>query len=259
MEQAFVDRIVVVHGSRGVVLVRLVERDKEYIDLLVRQPFDTFPHIFRRHVVHCNQNLISGIGAMQIQRTIKAKRDRLIDEVNALQIERHKRIQFVHHDRAVREQLHVGLRSMGTPVCRLLKYGDVEHLQHALFKIGKRSRKFTGEARKNIRQELNPAPGIHGNQLAERLCQNAFGRLGKIVADACICTETGEGELAVDRTRVEVIVVDEILQGRGKAAVLCEGFDTRNQTGTVAEGAANIRQNDFGSLLFQLDIAALRQ
>ena len=148
---------------------------------------------------------------------------------------------------------------MGTPVCRLLKYGDVEHLQHALFKIGKRSRKFTGEARKNIRQELNPAPGIHGNQLAERLCQNAFGRLGKIVADACICAETGEGELAVDRTRVEVIVADEILQGKGKAAVLCESFDTRNQTGTVAEGAANIRQNDFGSLLFQLDIAALRQ
>ena len=82
MKQAFVDRIVVVHGSRGVVLVRLVERDKEYIDLLVRQPFDTFPHIFRRHVVHCNQNLISGIGAMQVQRTIKAKRDRLIDKVN---------------------------------------------------------------------------------------------------------------------------------------------------------------------------------
>ena len=44
-----------------------------------------------------------------------------------------------------------------------------------------------------------------------------------------------------------------------KAAVLCEGFDTRNQTDTVAEGAADIRQNDFGSLLFQLDIAALRQ
>ena len=38
----------------------------------------------------------------------------------------------------------------------------------------------------------------------------------------------------------------------------CEGFDTRDQTGTVTEGAANIRQNDFGSLLFQLDIAALR-
>ena len=105
---------------------------------------------------------------MQIQRTIKAKRDRLIDEVNALQIERQKRIQFVHHYRAVREQLHVGLRSMGTPVCRFLKYGDVKHLQHAFFKIGKRSRKFTGEARKNIRQELNPAPGIHGNRLNAR-------------------------------------------------------------------------------------------
>ena len=63
----------------------------------------------------------------------------------------------------------------------------------------------------------------------------------------CICTETGEREFTVDRPRVEVIVADEILQGKGKAAVLCEGFDTRNQTGTVTEGAANIRQNDFGS------------
>ena len=112
---------------------------------------------------------------------------------------------------------------------------------------------------KIIRQELNPAQGIHGNQLAERFGQNAFGRLGKIVADACICTETGEGERTVDRPRVEVIVADEILQGKGKAAVLCESIDTRDQTGTVAEGAANIRQNDFGSLLVQLDIAALRQ
>lgn len=196
---------------------------------------------------------------MQVQRTIKAKRDRLIDKVNTFQIERQKLIQFVHHNRAVREQLHVGFRSMGTPVSRLLKYGDVEHLKHTFFKIGKRSRKFTGEARKNIHQERNPAPGIHSNQLAERLCQNAFGRLGKIIKDACICTETGEREFTVDRPRVEVIVADEILQGKGKIAVLCEGFDTRNQTGSVAEGAANIRQNDFGSLLFQLDIAALRQ
>ena len=94
--------------------------------------------------------------------------------------------------------------------------------------------KFTG-ARKNIRQELNPA-GIHGNQLVNAFVRMLSGRFDKIIKDASHLHR--DGEFTVDRPRVEVIeeAGTEIFQGEGRCPV-CEAFDTRNQTGTVTEGS----------------------
>ena len=41
VEQRLVNRVIVVHGGRRIVLVGLIERHKEDIQLLLRQPFDT--------------------------------------------------------------------------------------------------------------------------------------------------------------------------------------------------------------------------
>ena len=38
MEQGVIDRIVVIHRGRRIVLIRLVEGDKEHIQFLIRQP-----------------------------------------------------------------------------------------------------------------------------------------------------------------------------------------------------------------------------
>ena len=42
VEKCLVDRVVVVHGGRRIVLVGLIEGHKEDIQLLLRKPFDTF-------------------------------------------------------------------------------------------------------------------------------------------------------------------------------------------------------------------------
>ena len=38
MEQCLVDRIILIHGGRGIILVRLVQCDQEYVQLLLGQP-----------------------------------------------------------------------------------------------------------------------------------------------------------------------------------------------------------------------------
>ena len=84
MEQALVDRIIVVHGRGRIVFIGLIQRHKEYIQLLLRQPLHAFAHGGRLHEVHRHQQLIAGIGTMQIQRTIKAQLHRLVDKVDLL-------------------------------------------------------------------------------------------------------------------------------------------------------------------------------
>lgn len=42
VEKCLVNRVVVVHGGRRIVLIRLIEGHKEDIQLLLRKPFDTF-------------------------------------------------------------------------------------------------------------------------------------------------------------------------------------------------------------------------
>ena len=41
MEQRLIDRIIIVHSGRRIILVRLVQRDKEHIRILGRQPLHT--------------------------------------------------------------------------------------------------------------------------------------------------------------------------------------------------------------------------
>ena len=82
MEQLAVDGIVVVHGRGRVVLVRFVQRDEENIQLLVRQPFHAFTDRSRLHEIHGNQQLIPGIGTVQIQRAVEAQRHGHVNEVD---------------------------------------------------------------------------------------------------------------------------------------------------------------------------------
>lgn len=67
MEQAFIDGVIVVHGRGRIVLVCLVQCHKEHIQLFLRQPLHTLTHSAGLNKVHGHQQLITGIGAMQIQ------------------------------------------------------------------------------------------------------------------------------------------------------------------------------------------------
>ena len=67
MEQALIDGIIVVHGGWRIVLVRLVQRHKEHVDVFLRQPLHALTNGGRLHKVQRHQELVAGIGAVQIQ------------------------------------------------------------------------------------------------------------------------------------------------------------------------------------------------
>ena len=75
VEQAFVD---------GIILVCLVQGHKEYVQLLFRQPLHALADGSRLQKVQCYQQLVAGIGAVQVQRTIKAHIHRFVDKINAV-------------------------------------------------------------------------------------------------------------------------------------------------------------------------------
>ena len=51
MEQALIDGIIVVHGGWRIVLVRLVQRHKEHVDVFLRQPLHALTNGGRLHKV----------------------------------------------------------------------------------------------------------------------------------------------------------------------------------------------------------------
>ena len=66
VEQIFIDRIVVIHCCRRIIPIGLVQRHKQHINFFAGQPLRTFTDIAGRHIIHSNQNLVTGIGAVQV-------------------------------------------------------------------------------------------------------------------------------------------------------------------------------------------------
>ena len=107
VEQAFVNGIILVHGGRGVILVCLVQGHKEYVQLLFRQPFHAFADGGGLQKVQCYQQLVAGIGAVQVQRTIKANNHRFVDKINAVILILQKCLQLPQQNGTVRKGIQV--------------------------------------------------------------------------------------------------------------------------------------------------------
>ena len=137
MEQLLVDGVIVVHGCGGVVLVRLIQGHEKYIDLLIRQPFHAFTDAAGIHEVHGHQQLVAGIGTMQIQRTVEAKVYRGIDKIDAIQLIAQQFLKLREHYRAVSQGIEI-IQNLIVIPCRggFAPDGDVEHLHHPLFHGG---------------------------------------------------------------------------------------------------------------------------
>ena len=82
VEQSFVDGIIVVHGGRRIILVGLVQRDKEHIQFLFRQPLHTLADGGWLQEIQRHQKLVAGIGAVQVQGAIEAQIHRRVDEID---------------------------------------------------------------------------------------------------------------------------------------------------------------------------------
>ena len=88
--------------------------------------------------------------------------------------------------------------------------------------------------------------------------QYRFQWLGKIFDGICSGADTGERGKLIDCPRIKMIVMQEVGQRQIHPAVLGKRSRPSHQSGYIAIGCADIVQYVLGSLLLQLDIAALR-
>ena len=175
MEQALIDGIIVVHGGWRIVLVRLVQRHKEYVDVSLRQPLHALTNGGRLHKVQRHQELVAGIGAMQIQRTVKAQLHRLVDKVDLLEAIAQQLQELTEQNCAVRQGIEVTKHLFVVPVLHhLTPDGDVKHLHHPFFRVRKCCKIKVVQTRKNIQQERNPAAGISHSKLCKRFGQDVL-------------------------------------------------------------------------------------
>ena len=97
--------IILVHGGGRVILVRFVQGHKEYVQLLFRQPLHALADSGGLQKVQCYQQLVAGIGAVQVQRTIKAHIHRFVDKINAVILILQKCLQFPQQNGTIRESI----------------------------------------------------------------------------------------------------------------------------------------------------------
>ena len=133
VEQAFVDGIILVHSGGRVVFIRLVQGHKEYVQLLFRQPLHALADGSRLQKVQCYQQLVAGIGAVQVQRAIKAHIYRLVNKINAVILILQKCLQLPQQNGTVRKGIQVCKNFLIVPAfCGLTPKGHIEHLQYPL-------------------------------------------------------------------------------------------------------------------------------
>ena len=107
VEQALVDGVILVHSGGRVVFVRFVQSHKENVQILVRQPLHAFADSRRFQKVQCDQQLVTGISTVQIQRTIKAHIYRFINKVDSAILIPQQCLQFTQQSRAVRKSIQI--------------------------------------------------------------------------------------------------------------------------------------------------------
>ena len=161
VKQRFVDGIILVHGGRGILLVGLVQRHKEHIQLLIRKVFDAFPHSGGLHKIQRHQDLVPGVSAVQIQRAVEAKLHRLIYKVDPFILILQEFDEFPQHDRAVRQGLQVISHLFVVPIDnRRSPHGHIKHLHHAALQRGKMGKVRRRKARQGVYKKAKQTPGI---------------------------------------------------------------------------------------------------
>ena len=258
MEQAFVDGIVVIHGGWRIVLVSLIECHKEHIQLLLRQPLYTLTDSGGFQKIQGNQQLVTGIGAVQIQRAIEAQVNRFINKVNLFVPISEQFQQFTQENRAVRKGIEAIQHFVAAPIlCRLAPDGDIEHLQHSLLQFRQHGEIYIVQPWKQIEKERDPAAGINDSQPCKGFRQDIFHRFLEIRCNICSGAQAREGRKLVNRSGVQMVVVQEIAQSQFQTGVIGKGGNPGHQPSRISVGGTDVVENISSRFLFQLNIAAL--
>ena len=195
---------------------------------------------------------------MQIQRTVKAQFNRLVDKVDLLEAIAQQLQEFTEQNRAVRQGIEVTKHLFVVPVLHhLAPDSDIEHLHHPLFRIRKCCKIKVVQTRKDVQQERNPAAGISHSKLCKRFGQDVLQRLRKVLDGIRSGTNAREGGKLVDRPRIEMVVIQEVFERQLQPAVFCERCYAGYQASGIAIGCTDVIQYVLRGFFLQLDIAAL--
>lgn len=134
VEEMLIDGVVGIHGRRGIVFVGFVQRIDEKVEVSVFQVEDALTHGFRSFwMAECDENLVLGVVAMEVERTGEAKIDILIDEVEVVEVVLQNIANFLAHDGIFPDRGHVTFQvavivRIFSAVCR--PDGILEHFEH---------------------------------------------------------------------------------------------------------------------------------
>ena len=197
---------------------------------------------------------------MQVQRTIKAHTHRLVDKINAVILILQKCLQFLQQNGTVRESIQVIENFFILPAfCGLTPKGHIEHLQHPLLYRWQGCKVGVIQFRQKPQQKTNPPAGIDDRKTCKGFGHSFFQRFCKIGCRPCTDAQPAEADLfAVDRTRVKMVVVEEVPQCQRQAGILGKGSRPRHKPGGAVIGGADIIQHIFCGIFLQLNIAAFR-
>ena len=258
MEQALIDGVVVIHGGGRVVLVRLIQCHKEHVQLLLRQPLHALTHCGRLQEIQCHQQLVPGIGAVEIQRAFKAQVHRLVDEIDLFIPIAEQGQKFTQQHRTVRESIQIVQHLIGCPALRrLAPNGHIEHLEHPLLQLTQRREVHIVQTGQQVQHKAYPPPGVHNSQPAEGFCQCFLHRFAEILHHIRPGADAGKGGEPVNRPGVQVVIFQKVCQGQLQPAVLRKAGHPGHQSGGIAVGGADVVQDVLGCFLLQLYVAAL--
>ncbi|CAN4024820.1 sulfurtransferase-like selenium metabolism protein YedF, partial [Dysosmobacter welbionis] len=206
---------VVIHGGGRVVLIRLIQRHKEYVHLLFRQPLHALTHRGRFQEIQRHQQLVPGIGAVEVQRAVKAQLHRLVNEVDLLIPIAEQVQKLAQQHGTVREGIQVVQHFIGCPAfCRLAPNSYVEHLEHPLLQLTQRRKVNIVQTRQQVQQKADPAAGVHNGQPAQGFCKDFLQWFAEILDHIRPGTDAGEGRKLVNCPGIQVVIVQKICQGQ---------------------------------------------
>lgn len=268
VEEMLIDGVVGVHGRRGIVFVGFVQCIDEKVEVSVFQVENALTHGFRFFwMAECDENLVLGVVAMEIERAGEAKIDVFIDEIEVIEVVLQDIADFLAHDRIFSDRGHVTCQvAVIVWIFRAVRRPDgvLEHLEHetSFFFCC-----IADGARHEFRKDgLDPSPGVDGTDFTHCFGNGLLERFFEVFPLVRLHAEAVEAggigplrfSIGVEVLDVHAVVGKEIVQGKRSSAVFFKGADSLDELALCAKRCIDISKDVFGCFFLEMDIAAAR-
>ena len=199
---------------------------------MIGKPLDTFTDVFRRLIIHRDQNLIPGIGAVHKQRDIKIGNHVILD-INGVKTVIEKREKFLCHHGTLRQCSDIFNKTrIGKIRNVLLPNRIIKHANHSRV-IKTKLVKIKGiETRKHIPEKNDPTPGVNGTKPHKSFSQNRRRTLVKGFARTGCHSAIGKAIIVfIKGPDINMIIIQKIRQGQGLSRLFGEGTHSPDKSG----------------------------